>query len=193
LGSRLVIDDVRQTPDEDTDERWERVTSHPPTQGKFCVSLAVVWSLLGASTCAVLFAVSLIPEQRGVCAKGVFCYARSVPFGLKVAGGVLEVCMLPLCMLIPVPLLFAGRGCLRRSLAGTRRVAAWTTVASAGVAVEAVFLLRLYYFLNSGRWLYPRSWHLLELAVGFLIVGVAMTGVLLGIPSPAWRKGLTGT
>jgi hypothetical protein len=30
-----VIDDVRQIPDEDTDETWERVTSHPPTQGVF--------------------------------------------------------------------------------------------------------------------------------------------------------------
>jgi hypothetical protein len=86
------------------------------TSRKFCVSLSAVWSLLGASTCAVLFAVSLIPEQGP--------YIRSVPFGLEAAGAVLEVCMLPLCTLIPVPLLIAGRRYLRRSLAGTRRIAA---------------------------------------------------------------------
>jgi hypothetical protein len=152
------------------------------TSRKFCVSLAAVWSLLGASTCAVIFAVSLIPETGSYPS-----YARSVPHGLVVVGAVLEACMLPLCALIPVPLLIAGLRHLRRSHAGTRRVAAWTAVASAGIAVEALFWLPLYYFSIGGRWLYPRSWHALELSIGFLIVGVAMAGVLLGIPSPLSR------
>jgi len=146
----------------------------------FCVSLAGVWSLLGASTCAGLFVVSLIP-QHGSYPN----YSRPVPVGFNDVGTVLELCMLPLCMLIPVPLLIAGRRCLRRSLAGTRRVAAWTAAASAGIVVEALFLLRLYHFMNFGRWLYPRSWHALELSLGFLIAGAAMAGVLLSIPSPA--------
>jgi hypothetical protein len=158
------------------------------TSRKFCVSLAAGWSLLGASTCAVIFAVSLIPEQGSYP-----YYSRSVPFGLNAAGGVLEVCMLPLCTLIPVPLLIAGRRCLRRSLAGTRRVAAWTAVASAGIAVEALFWLRLYLFVSRSRWLYDPSWHALELSVGFLIAGAAMAGVLLGIPSPASRPAPPGT
>jgi len=95
--------------------------------------------------------------------------------------------MLPLCTLIPVPLLIAGRRCLRRSRAGTRRVAAWTAVASAGIAVEALFWLRFYIFETRSRWLYHPSWHALELSAGFLIVGAAMAGVLLGIASPASR------
>ena len=156
------------------------------TSRGFCVSLAAVWSLLGASLCAVIFAVSLIPEQ------GPY-YVRSVPHGLNVAGGVLEACMLPLCTLIPVPLLIAGRRYLRRSPAGTRRVTAWTAAASAGVAVEAVFWLRVYLFVSGPRWVYPRSWHALELCVGFLIAGAAMAGVLLGIPSPASQLAHPGT
>jgi hypothetical protein len=96
--------------------------------------------------------------------------------------------MLPLCTLIPVPLLIAGRGYLRRSLAGTRRLAAWTAVASAGIAVEALFWLRVYLFVSGPRWVYPRSWHALELSVAFLIAGAAMASVLLGIPSPASRS-----
>jgi hypothetical protein len=71
---------------------------------KFCVSLAAGWSLLGASTCAVLFAISLIPEQGSSP-----YYIRSVPFGLNATGTVLTAFMVPLCTLIPVPLLIAGR------------------------------------------------------------------------------------
>jgi hypothetical protein len=114
------------------------------------------------------------------------------PHGLKVAGGVLEACMLPLCTLIPVPLLIAGRRYLRRSLAGTRRVTAWTVAASAGIAVEAVFWLRVYLFVSGPRWLFPHSWHALELSAGFLIAGAAMAGVLLSIPSPASEPALPG-
>jgi hypothetical protein len=96
--------------------------------------------------------------------------------------------MLPVCTVIPVPLLIAGRRHLRRSLAGTRRVAAWTAVASAGIAVEALFWLRLIHLLGSSidfRFLpdYP-SWHALDFSAGFLIVGAAMTVVLLSAPSP---------
>jgi hypothetical protein len=93
--------------------------------------------------------------------------------------------MLPLCTLIPVPLLVAGRRYLRRSLAGTPRVAAWTAVASAGIAVEVLFWLWLG-FSHVGRFplLPDPSWHALDFSVGFLIVGAAMAGVLLGVPSP---------
>lgn len=156
------------------------------TSRKFCVSLAAGWSLLGASTCAVEFAYSLVPEQ------GPY-YVRSVPYALDAAGTVLLVCMLPLCALIPVPLLIIGRRYLRRSLAGTRRAAAWTAVASASITVEALFWLRLYLNVSGPRWLSYPSWHALEFAAGFLIAGVAMAGVLLGIPSPAPRSAPPGT
>jgi hypothetical protein len=145
------------------------------TSGKFCVSLALVWSLLGASVCGLLFVASLIPQHGSYPT-----YSRSLPVGLNDTGVVLTLFMVPLCMLIPVPLLIAGRRYLRCSHAGTRRVAAWTAVASAGIAVEALFLLRLYDFMTFSHWLYPRSWHALELSVGFLIVGAAMASVLLG-------------
>jgi hypothetical protein len=156
------------------------------TSRKFCVSLALVWSLLGVSTCGLLFVASLIP-QHGSYPN----YDRSLPVGLNDTGVVLTLFMVPLCMLIPVPLLIAGRRYLRRSHAGTRRVAAWTAVASAGIAVEALFMLRLYDFMEFSHWLYPRSWHALELSVGFLIVGAAMASVLLGTP-PASRPASRG-
>jgi len=149
---------------------------------KLCVSLAAVWSLLGASVCAIAFANSLITAPWP--APG----PKSVLLVLELALAVLGLCMLPLCTLIPVPLLIAGRRHLRRSLAGTRRVATWTAIASAGIAVEALFWLRLILLLGSSidfRFLpdYP-SWHALDFSAGFLIVGVAMAGVLLSAPSP---------
>jgi hypothetical protein len=165
-----------------------KVNSERGPSRKFCVSLAAGWSLLAASTCAVIFAVSLLPEQGSYPD-----YIRSVPYGLDVAGTVLEVCMLPLCTLIPVPLLIAGRRYLRRSLAGTWWATAWTAVASMGIAVEALFWLLLYHFVSGSRWLYPRSWHALELSVGFLIVGVAMAGILLGVQSSVSRPMPPGT
>jgi hypothetical protein len=94
--------------------------------------------------------------------------------------------MLPLCALIPVPLLIAGRRHLRRSLAGSRRVAAWTAIASVGIAVETLFWVRLVRLVGSSvdfRFLpdHP-SWHALAFSAGFLSVGAAMAGVLLGAP-----------
>ena len=152
------------------------------TSRKSCLGLAAGWSLLGAGLCAVTFAISLVPETGSYPN-----YIQSVPFGLNAAEAVLEACMLPLCTLIPVPLLIAGRRYLRSSLAGKRRVTAWTTAASAGIAVEALFWLRLCHFVAGSRWLSDPSWHALELTAGFLIAGATMTGILLGIPSPPSR------
>jgi len=150
--------------------------------GKLCVSLAAAWSLLGASVCAIAFANSLITAPWPA------SEPTAVLLVLELALAVLGLCMLPVCTVIPVPLLIAGRRHLRRSLAGTRRVAAWTAVASAGIAVEALFWLRLIHLLGSSidfRFLpdYP-SWHALDFSAGFLIVGAAMTVVLLSAPSP---------
>jgi hypothetical protein len=152
----------------------------PP--GKLWVGLAAVWALLGAGLRAVAFANSLIaaPWLSGV--------PNFVLLVLELALAVVGLCMLPLCTLIPVPLLIAGRRHLRRSLAGPRRVAAWTAIASAGIAVEVLFWVRLVRLVGSSvdfRFLpdYP-SWHALDFSAGFLIVGAAMAGVLLSAPSP---------
>jgi hypothetical protein len=158
---------------------------------KLCVSLAAAWSLLGASVCAMAFANSLITAPWPA------SEPTAVLLVLELALSVLGLCMLPVCTLIPVPLLIAGRRHLRRSLAGTRRVAAWTAVASAGIAVEALFWLRLIHLLGSSidfRFLpdYP-SWHALDFSAGFLIVGAAMTVVLLSAPSPRSRPTPVGT
>jgi hypothetical protein len=159
---------------------------------KLCVSLAAVWSLLGASVCALAFAISLItapwpaPEP-----------SKAVLLVLLLALAVLGLCMLPLCTLMAVPLLIAGRRHLRRSLAGTRRVAVWTAIASAGIAIEVLFWLRLIHLLGSSidfRFLpdYP-SWHSLDFSAGFLIVGAATAGVLLSAPSPGSQSEPLGT
>ena len=145
---------------------------------RLCVSLAAVWSLLGAGVCAVAFVNSLITAPWPAASR-----PTAVLLVLELTLAVLGLCMLPVCTLIPVPLLIAGRRHLRRSLAGTRRVAAWTAIASAGVAVEALFWLRFIHLLGSStdfRFLpdYP-SWHALDFSARFLIVGAAMTGVLL--------------
>jgi len=143
------------------------------TAKRLCVIFTAVWSLLGAVECALLFAVSLIPIQPG--------YIRSVPVGLDYSLGVVEACMAPLCVLIPVPLLIEGRKYLRRSLAGTRRVTTWTVSASAGLLVEAMFLFKV---CDHDCLIHYRSWHLLELCVGFLAAGAAMAIALLGVTSP---------
>ena len=159
---------------------------------KLCVTLATAWSLLGASVCALAFAISLItapwpaPES-----------SKAVLLVLELALAVLGLCMLPLCTLVPVPLLIAGRRHLRRSRAGTWRVAAWTAIASAGIAVQVLFWLRFVILLGSSvdfRFLpdYP-SWHSLDFSVGFLIVGAAMAGVLLSAPSPESQSAPLGT
>jgi hypothetical protein len=158
-----------------------RLRRRVPARG-LCVSLAAAWSLLGASVCAIAFANSLVTAPWPA------AESKSVLVALELALAVLGLCMLPLCTLVPVPLLIAGRRHLRRSLAGTRRVAAWTATASAGIAVEALFWIRLIHLLSSSidfRFLpdYP-SWHALDFSAGFLIVGAAMAGVLLSAPSP---------
>ncbi len=149
---------------------------------ELCVRLAAVWSLLGASACAVAFANSLTAAPWP--APGP---SKPVLVGLELALAVLGLCMLPVCTLIPVPLLIAGRRHLRRSLAGTRRVTAWTAVAAAGIAVEALFWLRLVHRLGSSTDFhflpdYP-SWHALAFSAGFLVVGAGLAGVLLSAPS----------
>jgi hypothetical protein len=95
--------------------------------------------------------------------------------------------MLPLCTLIPVPLLSPGEGTwpFTRGDAAGRRVDGHRI---SGIAVEALFWIRLIHLLGSSidfRFLpdYP-SWHALDFSAGFLIVGAAMTGVLLSAPSP---------
>jgi hypothetical protein len=158
--------------------RWR--ASGRITVKRLCAVFTAVWSLLGAVTCALLFAVSLIPIQPG--------YVRSVPAGLNYTGGVIGACMLPLCMLIPVPLLIAGRRYLRRSQARTRRVMGWTASASAGTLVEALFLFKLF---HHDALIPYRSWHVLELSVGFLAAGAAMAIALLGTGSPTTRPRLS--
>jgi hypothetical protein len=86
---------------------------------------------VGAGVCAIAYSLIAAPRLSGV--------PDFVLLVLELALAVAGLCSLPLCTLIPVPLLIAGRRHLRRSLAGPRRVAAWTAIASAGIAVEVLF------------------------------------------------------
>ncbi|MGO8956250.1 MAG: hypothetical protein ACLQFR_02570 [Streptosporangiaceae bacterium] len=139
-----------------------------------CLRLAAGWALLGASACAVTFAVSTIgaPTPDG----------RTIPLWLELAEGLLAASMLPACTLIPLPPLAAGRAHLRRVARAQRRwAAAWTAAASAGVALQALFWVRLVHFLGTSYADLPRpSWHALEFGTSFAMVGAAMIAVLIG-------------
>lgn len=153
--------------------------SRPPR--RFCLSLAVGWGLLGAAACANTFVISTIPAPLPD--------GRSIPFALQAAEALLALTMVPLCLLIPVPLLIAGRNYLRRSVPATRRwVTAWSAVAAACAGIEALFLFRLALFFGSaGPGLPHPSWHALAFAIGFLAVGTAMTYVLINAGRTAAR------
>jgi hypothetical protein len=109
-------------------------------------------------------------------------FPASIPLVFDLVEAGLALCMLSLCTLLPVPLLMTGRVYLRRSArAGARWVTAWTAVASASIAVEAVFWIRLVHLLGTSDPNLPEpSWHALDFSAGFLIVGAAMAYVLIG-------------
>ena len=149
----------------------------PPSRN-LCLGLATGWALLGAAACAVTFGVSTIPAPAPD--------GRAIPLWLELVEAVLAVCMLPACTLIPVPLLAAGRTHLHRVAgAGQRSAAAWTAVASIGIALEALFWVRLVHLFRTSYSNLPQpSWHALDFSIGFAIVGAAMIGVLIGATRP---------
>ena len=106
---------------------WRRI----PARTR-CVTLVAAWSLLGAIPCAITF---------GIIASLVLPGGLWSPSAwLVIVGIALGLCALPLCGLMPVLLLIAGRRYLRRSTgSGTREDTAWTVVASAAIAVGVLF------------------------------------------------------
>jgi hypothetical protein len=110
---------------------------------------------------------------------------RQIPFWLDIATLLLACCMLPACTLIPVPLLVAGRRCVRLTArAGSRWAAAWTGAASAGIAVETLFLVRFIGLIRAFGSGFPNlpepSWNALDFSIAFMIAGGAMMVVLFG-------------
>lgn len=142
-----------------------------------CLKLTAGWALLGGGACATTFAISTIPAPLPD--------GRQISLILGALEVLLAIVMVPLCALIPIPLLVAGRRYLSRSAHATRqRIAAWSLVASACVAVEALFLFRLVHLLceaGTGLANLPHpSWHAFAFSIGFLAVGASMTYVLIG-------------
>ena len=112
----------------------------------------------------------------------------SSPVGwLVLVGAALGLCALPVCGLMPVLLLIAGRRYLRRSTGpGTREHTAWTVAASAGIAVGVLFWVWVFDCLKDEEWMEPPpTWPTLDVSIAFLIVGAAMAGILLSTPPPA--------
>jgi hypothetical protein len=143
--------------------------------GRLCLGFTACWALLGAGACASTFVISTIPAPLPD--------GRSVPAPLLITEALLALEMVPLCVL--VPLLIVGRGYLRHpARAAAPWVKAWTVAASAGIGVEALFIIRLAHlfwvpgarFANLGQ----PSWHALAFAIGFLIAGAAMSFALIG-------------
>jgi hypothetical protein len=148
---------------------------------RLCLAFSAGWALLGAAACAVTFLISTIPAPVPD--------GRSIPLALDILEAVLALGMLTLCTASPVPLLITGYAYLRRSArGGARWVTAWATVASASLALEAVFWIRLEHLLGTryANLPYP-SWHALDFAVGYLVVGAAMACVLIGAARSAGR------
>jgi hypothetical protein len=66
--------------------------------------------------------------------------------------------------------------------AGARRVGDWTAVGWAGIVITVMLLYQFAAARSTD--LFDPAWHALELCIGFLVVGTAMLGLLLGIPVP---------
>jgi hypothetical protein len=149
---------------------------------RFCLGVIAGWALLGAATCAVTFIISTIPAQVG--------FGRTIPLPLDIIEAVLALGMLTFCTAGPVGLLASGWAYLRHSARkGVRWVTAWTAVASSSLAIEALFWSRLMHMLGTryANLPYP-SWHALDFAVGYLVVGTAMACVLIGARRSAGRS-----
>jgi hypothetical protein len=149
---------------------------------RLCLGLIAGWALLGATACAVTFAISTIPAQVG--------FGRTIPLPLDIIEAALALGMLPLCTVGPVGLLVTGWAYLRHSAhEGARWVIAWTAVASTSLAIEALFWSRLMHMLGTRYANLPHpSWHALDFVVGYLVIGTAMAFVLIGARRSAGRS-----
>ena len=98
--------------------------------------------------------------------------------------------MLPVCTLLPVPLMVTGYTYLLRSARAARRWrSAWIAAAGASIAVEAVFWFRLgNLFLSGGPGLGYMDWHALGFSASFLVAGGMMAFVLIGATRSAKRR-----
>jgi len=143
--------------------------------GRLCLGLTACWALLGAGACASTFVISTIPAPLPD--------GRSIPALLFVTEELLALAMVPLCLLVPVPLLVVGRSYLRDSArAAPPWVRAWAVAVSAGIGVEALFVVRLAHFFGAAETSFADlgqpSWHALAFSIGFLAAGAAMCLVL---------------
>jgi hypothetical protein len=136
--------------------------------------LTLAWALLASAACLTTFAISTIPAPTPD--------GRDIPFWLESCEALLALAMIPACALLPLPLLVSVRRLLRRRIRASRNwVATWTVAASAGVAIEALFLWRLVENLITPFANLPTpSWHALYFGVGFLVVGIGMALALAG-------------
>ena len=136
--------------------------------------MTLAWALLASAACLTTFAISTIaaPMPDG----------RTIPVWLECGEALLGVTMIPVCALIPVPLLLHGRGVLgRRIRASPVWVTFWTIAASAAVAIECLFLWRLVRNLATPFANLPNpSWHAVYFGIGYLVVGLAMMVILAG-------------
>jgi hypothetical protein len=144
-----------------------------------CVGLAVAWAVAGAGFCALAFVLSLIPELNGSSSPDPF---DSIPVALNFVLGILGLCAVLLFIVSPVLLLIAGRRYLRGRPAGARRAGGWTAVGWAGIVITVMLLYQIVAAMNTD--VFDPAWHALELCIGFLVVGAAMLGLVLGIPVP---------
>jgi hypothetical protein len=167
---------VRPVPAWSPRRAWTRI----PARTR-CVTLVATWSLLGAIPCAIAFGMMAGLLQPGS--------LWSPSAWLVIAGIALGLCALPLCGLMPVLLLIAGRRYLRGSTGtGTREDTAWTVAASAAIAVGVLFWVWVLVCLKDKDWMDPfPTWPTLDVSIAFLIVGAAMAGILLSTPPPAQR------
>ena len=113
---------------------------------------------------------------------------RAVPAWMSVTDWILDACMLPFCAVAPVLLLRSGYTYFRRAAgAGLPWTRAWCAVASASLAVEALFLIRLVHWLGTpyGPNLAYMAWHALDFSADFLVAGALMTCMLIIVRNSA--------
>jgi hypothetical protein len=146
------------------------------------LALTLAWALLASAACLTTFAISSIPAPMPD--------GRNIPFWLECCEGLLAVAMIPACALIPLPLLVSVIRLLRRRIRASRNcVAAWTVAASAGAAIEGLFMWRLVRNLTTPFANLPTpSWHALDFGVSFLAAGIGMALALAGAARSARKN-----
>ena len=146
---------------------------------RVCVALAACWTLSGALACVAAFGFSIQPQPPPWSAGPL---PASGWYPVMLLAGLSWLMFAVAC---PPLLVVAGLARLRSRQTGWRWPAAWAAAAASGIVVDALSIRGA---LASGGSSGGRHWGLLEMAAGFVAVGIAMIAVAARAASDASER-----